>query len=160
MKKILGAFLGLIALVIVGAIGVFALSGNGTANSDGNILTSAANDAKVAATNAAIDASGIKTKVKDAIDARKGDIAAATGLTTDQVDAAVGSLDIDSWQAASLPSGATATATTSGSYAGVDGTITTYDDPGYVTVEAYGQEVTLSVPESAQQYLPFLNYLG
>ena len=39
------------------------------------------------------------------------------------------------------------------------GTVTTYDDPGYVSVEVYGQTVTLAVPESAQAYLPYLAYV-
>ena len=97
-----------------------------------------------------------KGQVKSAIDERKDDIAAATGLTADQVDALVAELDIDSWQAATLPAGAVEAGTVDGSYAGIDGTITTYDDPGYVTISAYGQNVTLAVPESAQAYLPYL----
>lgn len=157
MKKVLGAFLGLIALVIVGAVGVLTLSGP---NADpANPLTSVAQDAKVAATNAAIDASGLKAKVQDAIDANRDAIAAATGMTDEQVDAAVESLDIASWQAASLPASAAPASSVDGSYVGVDGTITTYDDPGYVTVEAYGQTVTLAVPESAQGYLSLLGSL-
>ena len=157
MKKVLGAFLGLIALVIVGAIGVLTLSGPDA--DPANPLTSVAQDAKVAATNAAIDASGVKSKVQDAIDANRDTIAAATGMTADQVDAAVESLDIPSWQASSLPSTATPASSVNGSYAGVDGTITTYDDPGYVTIDAYGQSVTLAVPESAQDYLSLLGTL-
>ena len=43
---------------------------------------------------------------------------------------------------------------------GVDGTITLYEDPGYVTVNAYGQNVTLEVPGSAQSYLSYLSLLG
>ena len=56
-------------------------------------------------------------------------------------------------QATPLPAEARETGTFSGSYAGVDGSITTYEDPGYVTVKAYGQTVTLEVPASAQEYL-------
>ena len=47
----------------------------------------------------------------------------------------------------------------SGNALGINGTVTTYDDPGYVSVEVYGQTVTLAVPESAQAYLPYLAYV-
>ncbi|WP_080798521.1 hypothetical protein [Arabiibacter massiliensis] len=155
MKKIIGVLLGLVALVIVGVVGVFALSGPNAAPGP---VSDAANEAKAAVTNAALDASGVKDQVKNAIDANRDSIAAATGLTDEQLDAAIADLDIDSWQAAPLPADAKAAGTVEGAYAGIEGTITTYDDPGYVTIEAYGQTVTLEVPESAQQYLPFLAY--
>ena len=89
----------------------------------------------------------------------KASIAAATGLSESQVDQAIEQLDIDGWQAASLPSTATATGTIDGNALGINGTVTTYDDPGYVSVEVYGQTVTLAVPESAQAYLPYLAYV-
>ena len=143
MKRVLGVFLGLIALIIVGIVGVFAFSGTGSGPA-----SDLANDAKAAAANAAIDATGLKDKAKSALEGSKASIAAATGLSESQVDQAIEQLDIDGWQAASLPSTATAT-----------GTVTTYDDPGYVSVEVYGQTVTLAVPESAQAYLPYLAYV-
>ena len=133
MKRVLGVFLGLIALIIVGIVGVFAFSGTGSGPA-----SDLANDAKAAAANAAID---------------------ATGLSESQVDQAIEQLDIDGWQAASLPSTATATGTIDGNALGINGTVTTYDDPGYVSVEVYGQTVTLAVPESAQAYLPYLAYV-
>lgn len=154
MKRVLGVFLGLIALIIVGIVGVFALSGT-----DAGPASDLANDAKAAAANAAIDAAGLKDKAKSALEDNKASIAAATGLSESQVDQAIEQLNIDEWQAASLPSSATPTGTIDGSAAGVNGTITTYDDPGYISVEAYGQTITLAVPESAQDYLPYLAYV-
>lgn len=154
MKRVLGVFLGLIALIIVGIIGVFALSGT-----NAGPLSDLADNAKTAATNAAIDASGVKEKAKTALEDNKAKIAAATGMSESQIDAAIQDLDIDSWQAATLPQDATPTGTISGSASGVSGTVTTYDDPNYVTVEAYGQTVTLEVPASAQEYLPYLAYV-
>ena len=56
--------------------------------------------------------------------------------------------------------GASKTGSTDISYGSTDATITTYDDPSVVTVEALGQDITLAVPDSAQSYLPFLGYLG
>lgn len=154
MKKVLGVGLGLVALVVVGAIGIFAFTGSSAST---NPLGAVAQDAKAAATNAAIDASGVKSKVQDTIDTYRDDIAAATGLTGEQVDAAVNGLDIENWQATSLPSDASATSTVDGSSLGIDGSVTTYDDPSYVTITAYGQTITMSVPESAQTYLPLLS---
>lgn len=154
MKRVLGVFLGLIALIIVGIVGVFALSGT-----NAGPVSDLANGAKAAATNAAIDATGLKDKAKSALEDNKATIAAATGLTETQVDQAINELNIDEWQAAPLPASASATGTIDGSAAGIDGTITTYDDPGYISVEAYGQTVTLAVPESAQTYLPYLAYV-
>ena len=152
MKRVLGVFLGLIALIIVGIVGVFAFSGTGSGPA-----SDLANDAKAAAANATIDATGLKDKAKSALEGSKASIAAATGLSESQVDQAIEQLDIDGWQAASLPS--TATGTIDGNALGINGTVTTYDDPGYVSVEVYGQTVTLAVPESAQAYLPYLAYV-
>ena len=134
MKKVLGALLALLAVVVLVGVGVVVFS-----NTSLGPVSDAAQGAKAAVANAAMDATDLKGQVKSAIDERKDDIAAATGLTADQVDALVAELDIDSWQAAALPAGAVESGTVDGSYAGIDGTITTYDDPGYVTVSAYGQ---------------------
>ena len=90
MKRVLGVFLGLIALVIVGIVGVFALSGT-----DAGPVSDLANDAKAAATNAAIDATGLKDKAKSALEDNKANIAAATGLSESQVDQAIDELSID-----------------------------------------------------------------
>ena len=151
MKKVLFTLVGLVAVAAIGAIIVFA-----TASDESSPLNGAASEAKAAAANAAIDAAGLKGKVKDALSSRVDDIAAATGLSSSQVESAIDNLAIDDWTAIALPAGAIATGTFDGSAAGVDGAITTYEDPGYVTVEAYGQNVTLEVPASAHEYLSLL----
>lgn len=66
MKRVLGVFLGLIALIIVGIVGVFAFSGTGSGPA-----SDLANDAKAAAANAAIDATGLKDKARSASRAAK-----------------------------------------------------------------------------------------
>lgn len=160
MQKVLGVFIGLIVLMIAGIIAVFAFGATSAGEEQtSDPLSNAIEDVKNTAANAAIDTSGIKAKAEDILASNRDVIAAATGLTTSQVDEAVASLDIQNWTATSLPSTATATDTISGNYAGVDGTVTTYDDPGYVTVGAYGQSVTLAVPESAQPYIGLLEYI-
>lgn len=151
MKKILVILLGLLAVVVIGVIGVVAL-----ANTSGNPVSDAAKNAKAAATNAAMDAVDVKGQIKSTIDQNTNAIASATGLTVEQVNEAVANMDIDSWQAVALPDNIAKTGSIDASSFGVDGTIVTYDNPAYITLEAYGQNVTLSVPESAQTYLPYL----
>ncbi|OUN89841.1 hypothetical protein [[Collinsella] massiliensis] len=113
----------------------------------------------VGLTNAALDASGVKGRMEDALRSSTGAIAEATGMSEDQVNAAIDQLDISSWSAMALPADATATGSFTTSYQGAEATVTTYADPSYITVDAYGQTITLSVPESAQQYVSLLGYL-
>lgn len=151
MKKVLGVFLGLIALLIVGVIGVFALS-----NTSMGPVSDAAKGAKAAATNVAMDAVDAKGQVKDALNERTGDIAAATGLSNAEVSQAIANLDIDSWKATPLPDDAQKTGTIDGSSLGIDGSITTYKDPTYITAKIHGQEITLAVPADVQKSLSHL----
>lgn len=109
--------------------------------------------------NAALDASGVKSSIDEALRSNVERIAAATGLSNDQVETAIDELAIESWSATTLPEGVSVSGTFSTSYQGASATVTTYADPSYITVEAYGQDLTLAVPESAQQYLSLLAYL-
>ena len=109
MKKVLGALLALLAVVVLVGVGVVVFS-----NTSLGPVSDAAQGAKAAVANAAMDATDLKGQVKNAIDERKDDIAAATGLTADQVDALVAELDIDGWQAAALPADAVETGTVTG----------------------------------------------
>lgn len=111
------------------------------------------------ATNALIDASGVKGDIDGALRDNADAIARATGMSESQVMAAIDELDISSWSATSLPADAEATGSFETSYRGAAATLTTYADPSYVTVDAYGQRVTLAVPASAQDYLSYLAYL-
>ena len=109
--------------------------------------------------NAALDASGVKSSIDEALRSNVERIAAATGLSNEQVETAIDELAIESWSATTLPEGVSVSGTFSTSYQGASATVTTYADPSYITVEAYGQDLTLAVPESAQQYLSLLAYL-
>ncbi len=111
------------------------------------------------ATNALIDASGVKGDIDGALRDNADAIARATGMSESQVMAAIDELDISSWSATSLPADAEATGSFETSYRGAAATLTTYADPSYVTVDTYGQRVTLAVPASAQDYLSYLAYL-
>lgn len=109
--------------------------------------------------NGAIDASGIKGAAEDALRGNVPEIAAATGITEQEVEAAIDRLDISSWSVTDLPAGASPTGTIDTSYQGANATVTTYSDPSYITVDTLGQSVTLAVPESAQGYISYLGYL-
>lgn len=109
--------------------------------------------------NGAIDASGIKGAAEDALRGNVPEIAAATGMTEQEVEAAIDRLDISSWSVTDLPAGASPTGTIDTSYRGANATVTTYADPSYITVDTLGQSVTLAVPESAQGYISYLGYL-
>ncbi len=159
MKKVLGVFCGLIALLIVACVGVL-ITADGGLFKGGNPLEQFARDTHTSIVNTALDASGVKGTIEDALVARTLDIAQATGMSEAQVSSAINDLAIQDWSATTLPDTTTPTATYNGENFGVDGTLTTYDDPNYVTVEAYGQTITFDVPASAQAYLPYLAYLG
>lgn len=111
------------------------------------------------AANAILDATGIKGQADSALHQNASTIAAATGLSESQVNAAIDQLDISSWSVTTLPANAQATGSFTTSYQGTQTTVTTYSDPSYVSVNAAGQTVALSVPASAQAYVPYLRYL-
>ena len=183
MDKIIKALVGLIFafILLVGVFGILPQLGLGNpfANFE-NPLAGLFEQGKNTAANAALDASGLKSKANEALKSNRDRIAEVTGLSRSQVDDAIDALDIESWEVTSLPASASKTGSTdienwevttlpddaspTGSanvtYGGTDATITTYDDPSVVTVEALGQDITLAVPDSAQSYLPFLGYLG
>ena len=111
------------------------------------------------AANAILDAAGVKGQADSALHQRASTIAAATGLSESQVNAAIDQLDISSWSVTTLPTNAQATGSFTTSYQGTQATVTTYSDPSYVSVNVAGQTVALSVPASAQSYVPYLRYL-
>lgn len=116
-------------------------------------------DAGAAAANAALDASGIKGKIDSELRAHTGDIASATGLSEDQVESIINQIDISSWSIATLPADATVAGSFQTSYQGTNVTVTTYTDPSYVSINPWGQTITLAVPESSQSYVSYLSYL-
>lgn len=154
MKTLFRVFFGLIALIVAGIIAIVALS-----NTAEGPIKDAASAVKNTATNAALDASGLKSQAQNTLEAHADDIAESTGIPAAEVKASIAELAIEDWQVADLPAEAVATGTIDGAAAGIDATITTYDDPSYVTMNAFGQSVTLAVPESAQTYLERLAYL-
>lgn len=162
-SKIIKAFIGLIAafILVIAVFGILPQLGmKGPFENFQSPLAGLFEGGKNAAANAALDVSGLKSKAESALRGNADRIAEATGMSSSQVDAAIDTLDIQSWEVTSLPEGAEKTGSANVSYSGTDATITTYDDPSVVTVTAMGQDITLAVPDSAQTYLPFLGYLG
>ncbi len=143
------------ALVIAGVIGAGVLAVVPAFDGKNPI-----DEAKNAAVNTAIDASGIKSTAQQKLLEHSSAIAQATGMSQADVDQAIAALDIQNREATSLPDTADQTSSSNISYDGISATITTYDDPSVIGVSAFGQNLTLSVPESAQAYLPYLDYLS
>jgi hypothetical protein len=169
MKKAIAAGAALILLVIA-CVGIYmtwstgSTAASSTPGATGADLVSTMktgiSSVKTATVNAAIDASGIKAKLNDALMAKAPEIAVKTGASESDVDEAIESLDVSSWQAASLPAGAVSTATYPIDYQGTSASVTTYEDPSYITVDALGQSLTLSVPQSAESSLGYLDFLA
>ena len=153
MKKVAIALAGLIGLLVAAVIVITFVP---------HIASSDENDPianmKAASMNAFIEASGIKTQAMRALQDNIDSISEATGLSTADCNQIIYGLDLKSWEATVLPNSAEEVGTLSGDYAGIDGTVTFYDDPEYVTVDAFGQTVTMRVPESAQSYIPYLQF--
>lgn len=166
MKKALAAG-GAVAVAACIALGLGA-QGTAQANSDpsspvSGIIQSVktdASDLQADALNQIIDASGVKGKVRSALNANISQIAQRSGLPESTVREGVNALDIDDWKATALPANAQTDSTYPVSYDGVDATVTTYRDPSYLTVSTMGQQVTLAVPASAQPYVGYLGYLA
>lgn len=162
-SKIIKALVGLIAafILMVAVFGILPQLGvKNPFEGFQNPLSGLFESGKNAAANTALDMSGLKSKAESALRSNADRIAEATGMSSSQVNAAINALDIQNWEVTSLPAGVEATGSADISYGGTDATITTYDDPSVVTVNAMGQDITLAVPDSAQDYLPFLSYLG
>lgn len=155
MKKFLKIFgIVLAAVIVVLGAGIL-LEKNGVENP----VSDATEQATLGAANAALDASGIKSQIDEALRSNVGNIAAKTGLPESMVEGMVDNLDVESWKVTTLPSDAVAEDTSSINYGGVSAKVTTYDDPSVVTVQTDQGSLTLEVPKSAQGYIQYLEYL-
>ncbi|MEG0026793.1 MAG: hypothetical protein RR955_01340 [Raoultibacter sp.] len=157
MRKAVAISLGLITTAIIGATAIIGIDTiSETANT---AARTAAEDVRANAANVVIESGDLKGKITATLDEYRPAIAAATGMSEPEVDAAIADLDIAHWEATPLPNDVVVTDTYSSTYAGVDASITTYDNPNYLTVNAYGQTITMRVPESAQPSIGSLGYL-
>lgn len=136
--------------MIAGAGGTIAyanVQAKKSANSGSNV------GLKASAANATINTLGLKQRVSDELANNISTIAQATGMSTTEVTRMVNDLDINDWTVVDTPSGLSSTGSFDYSYAGYDGSVTTYSDPQYVTATISNQTVTFSVPSSAQPYI-------
>lgn len=148
--------------IVITAIVLIAIAGVATALVLSNGCSAALDsltEARTSAMNAVIDTAGVKEHIETELYDHAGDIAEQTGIPQSVIDNAIETLDIKDWQVTSLPDTAVESGTFSIDTGDVAANITTYDDPSIATVEAYGQTLTLEVPESAQPYMSLLNYL-
>ena len=152
MKKALKIILIVIVAAVVVIGGGIVLANNGIDNP----VSDAVEDASYGAANAALDASGIKSQINDALHENADAIARETGLPPAMVGSMIDNLDIESWKVAPLPKDAVETGTTAIDYNGYNAKLTTYDDPNVVTVATDMGTVTLEVPANAQGYLKYL----
>lgn len=168
VKKLISFGAGAVCLALAGTALTFTLMPHGSAataandTNSSNVLSGASeaiSNTQSDVINAALDSTGTKTAVQDALLSHAVDISNETGLATSQVQTIINDMDIPSWEVADLPADATVKNTVSGSYAGVSADVTTYSDPNYVSVNAYGQSFTLKVPHNAQQYMGLLNFI-
>lgn len=150
MKKLLKLLIAALVVIVVGFFGLAAFN-EYKANE-----SSLVGDTKNSLTDKALDISGIKNLISDHLENNRESIAQSLGMGISEVDQLINDLDIENWHSTTLPENATALDTFDGTYAGVSGTITVYDDPNYVTVSTFGQDVTLAVPPSAQNLLSSL----
>ena len=116
------------------------------------------NEAKTTAVNSLLDSTGIKKTIESEIRSRADSLAEETGIPRSYVDEVINNLDIQNWEVVSLPEGATETGSFSINAEGTPINVTTYDNPELLTVSAYGQDITVEVPASAQKYLPLIEY--
>ena len=139
-------------IVVAGAACWMVLTGGCTAAfaflGDSNPFASA----QVATANMAIDQLGIKERIDSELRSHAQEIANATGIPVEILNAGIDDLAIKDWKAVEKPSGVTETGKYSIDANGTQVGITTDDDSSVVGVEAYGVEATLGVPESARPY--------
>ena len=112
------------------------------------------------AINTILDKTGLKERVDTALREKARAIAEENGIPSELLETGVDMLDIPNWKAAELPSGTKKDSTFTLDYDGHDITVTTYDDPSYVTLGAFGQEVTFDVPDSAETFTTLAPLLG
>ncbi|MBO4364766.1 MAG: hypothetical protein J5804_00550 [Eggerthellaceae bacterium] len=164
MKRVV-ATLALVVIVVPVAVGAYLYFSEGGHSASASItpvssIVAHGGDTTVSGLNATIDASGIKDQIDSSLRSNAGTIANRLGVTEEEVNTAIDALDIKDWEVATLPQEAVATGAYQVDYADTKAQITTYDDPSYVTVSAYEQDITLSVPESAQGSLILFGVLS
>ena len=110
--------------------------------------------------NTLLEKTGVKQRLENELYAKAEKFAEDTGIPVGLVDEAVSMVDITNWKAVPLPDDAVENGSVSADIDGQHYELTTYEDPSYVTVSAYGQVLTFEVPESAQTFTRYGPYLS
>ena len=116
-------------------------------------------DVSSKAIDSLLNVSNVKENIDAALRSHTTWISSQTGYSESDITLAIDELNIPSWHVAPLPEDAVEISNYNANYQDIDVTITTYADPNYISVEAYGQELTLEVPPTAQAYYSLLGYL-
>ena len=116
--------------------------------------------ARADAINAVVDNLGLKSKLDSELRSRGYEIVGEYGMPNELADQIIDSLAIEDWSVTTLPQDAVESSNVSLDVEGTPVDITTYEDTSVVTLGAYGQKVTFSVPQSAQVYVPYVRYLA
>ena len=116
--------------------------------------------ARAGAINTLLEQTQLKQRLEDELYMRADRFAEDTGVPVEIVNALIETLDVTHWEATTLPQGVSQTSKIDTEVAGQQLSITSYGDPSYVTLGAYGQEVTFDVPESAETLSAALPYVS
>ena len=149
MKRIVAAA---IFLILLAGVAVFGLVMCSSDTPFENLRTDAI--------NTLIEKTGVKQRMESELYAHAEKFAEDTGIPIGLVDEAVSTLDITNWEAIALPDDAVENGSISTDFDGQHYELTTYEDPSYVTVAAFGQVITFEVPESAQTFTRYGPYLS
>jgi len=152
-KKIIAT--GIFLIVLAGAAVALVMSG-GCSASHGN---EPIDDFKNGIVNGIIDITGVKGTLDSELRKRTGALASQLGISESAADGIVDSLAIKEWKATTLPAGVQERSTNTIETERITADVTTYDDPSYVTISAYGVGITLEVPESARTYTPLIELI-
>ena len=121
--------------------------------------------ARTSALNTIIDKSGVKDKVKEHLATRSQDLADQYGIPHEVVDMGVDMLAIDDWKVVDTPTDSKVKETVEFDVQGSPVQVTLYDDPSVVSlkgngeINTFGQDITFSIPESAQTAVGILPYI-
>lgn len=165
MKRIVLSVL-LIGIVVSTSVGAYlAISESGQRASASippatSIVSQNHSDPGMLALNTVVDASGLKLEVEEALRSNTESISDRLNISESQVNAAIDMLDIESWEATTLPEGAVESNSCVVNHEGTDINITTYVDSSYVTVGKNGQDITFAIPENAQNSLTLFSMLA
>ncbi len=147
MRRIVTAAITLILLAGVACAGLFFFGSNTPLETT-----------RAEAINVVLDQAGLKERIESALYKGADRFAEETGVPVEIVNKAIDVLDVTHWEATTLPDNVKKTGSVDADIEGGAISITSYDDPSYITLGAYGQEVTFDVPKSTEAFTSIIPY--